>query len=198
MLSLEQIESQLKKAGCHFRFWGRGEIRELRKVLSSDEVVEHCVNGRYSNGFAMLVATNHRLLLIDHKPMFSSVEDIRYDMIAELDFSWQLLTGTIRVQTPSRQLRFMSWSHYHLQQVIDRTQAHMQALRDHYTQTAQAAAPSSGGLQMLYDERTGVGVLLGGIVLQNGAIGPIFLQPNPYWRMVPPTVMRRRVYPRFF
>lgn len=191
MMSLNQVEEQLKRVGCNFRFWGRGEIRELRKVLTTDEVIQHCVNGRYENGFAMLVATNQRLLLIDHKPIFVAIEDIRYDMIAEIDFSSQLLTGVIRVITPGRPLRFLSWSQYHLREVLKCAQAHMQQLRQHYNQEAhQSRVP-------LNPANDWAGVLLGGIAMQTaGLFRPYMLPLNPYGHV--PTMMRRRVYPRFY
>lgn len=191
MLNLDQVEEQLKRVGCYFRFWGRGEIRELRKVLTTDEVIEHCVNGRYENGFAMLVATNQRLLLIDHKPMFVAVEDLRYDMIAEIDFSSQLLMSNVKIMTPGRPLVFWSWSHYHLREVLNRTQEHMQALRQHYSDQAQLAY----GVQAAQaGER---GLLLGGLAMQVGGTHlPYCLPVNPYIHT--PALMRRRIYPRFY
>ncbi len=192
MMSLNQVEEQLKQVGCNFRFWGRGEIRELCKVLTTDEVIQHCVNGRYENGFAMLVATNQRLLLIDHKPMFVAIEDVRYDMIAEIDFSFQLIMGVIRVITPGRPLRFMSWSQHHLREVLKCAQAHMQQLRRHYTQEVQHAHVR------LRPASDWAGVLLGGLAMQTAGLHwPYTLPLNPYGHEIP-ALMRRRLYPRFY
>jgi hypothetical protein len=189
-MSLSQVEGQLKRVGCNFRFWGRGEIRELRKVLTADEVIQHCVNGRYENGFAMLVATNQRLLLIDHKPMFVAIEDIRYDMIAEIDFSFQLFMGIIRVITPGRPLRFLSWSQYHLREVLKCAQAHMQELRQHYTHEVQYSN------MRLNPANDWAGILLGGLAMQTaGPRWPQTLPVNPYAQTV---LTRRRAYPRFY
>ncbi len=191
MMSLNQIEMQLKRVGCNFRFWGRGEIRELRKVLTTDEVIQHCVNGRYENGFAMLVATNQRLLLIDHKPMFVAIEDVRYDMIAEIDFSFQLFMGILRIITPGRPLRFMSWSQHHLREVLHAAQAHMKELRQHYTQEARFNHIS------LNPANDWAGILLGGLAMQTaGPRLPYALPVNPYAQ--PTVLVRRRAYPRFY
>ena len=38
MISLHQVEEQLKRIGCNFKFWGRAEIRELSNVLMPDEI----------------------------------------------------------------------------------------------------------------------------------------------------------------
>jgi hypothetical protein len=49
--------------------------------LPGEEIYE-LVNGIYEGGFAIVVATDVRLLLIDKKPMnYLNVEDLRFDMI---------------------------------------------------------------------------------------------------------------------
>lgn len=197
MISLTQVEQQLKKVGCYFRFWGRGEIRELANVLTPDEHVAHCANGRYEGGFAMLVVTDQRLLLIDHKPMFVAVEDIRFDMIAEIDYSAQLLICTVKVITPSRTLNFSSWSSYHLREVLNYTQQRMLELRQHYglvQPIQQVAAQPAQSTAASYDD---MGVLIGGLALQTGGLQrPILMPFNPYNKM--PVLQRRRRYPRFY
>lgn len=99
MRSLAEMELELSRLGMHNRFWGRPEVKELTNVLSDDEVVVHAVNGRYDNGFCLLVATDRRLVLIDKKIMFLSMEDIRFDMISELDYCARLLDATLSVTT---------------------------------------------------------------------------------------------------
>lgn len=198
MISLTQVEQQLKKVGCYFRFWGRGEIRELANVLTPDEHVAHCANGRYEGGFAMLVVTDQRLLLIDHKPMFVAVEDIRFDMIAEIDYSAQLMISTVKVITPSRTLHFSSWSSYHLREVLNYTQQRMLELRQHYglVQPIQQVVtqPMTQSAAASYDD---MGVLIGGLALQTGGLQrPLIMPFNPYNKM--PVLQRRRRYPRFY
>lgn len=194
MISLSQIEDQLKQVGCNFRFWGRGEIRALREVLLPDETIAHCANGHYEGGFAMLLVTDQRLLLVDHKPMFLSVEDIRFDMIAELDYSSQLLSSTIKISTPSRTLRFSSWSQHHLREVLSYTQQRMQDLRQQYAAVNQQRQMVP---QVLFDAE-GSGILLGGFALQTGGFQrPIQMPMNPYVNKAP-VLMRRRKYPRFY
>lgn len=192
MISLSQVEQQLKKVGCHFRFWGRGEIRALASVLTSDEQIAHCVNGRYEGGFAMLCVTDQRLLLVDHKPMFMAIEDIRFDMIAEIDYSSQLLISNVKVITPNKTLNFGSWSQYHLREVLNYTQQKMLELRQQYHTINQQVQPI-----LVADERT-AGILLGNLALQTGGLQrPIVSPLNPYINKIP-TLQRRRTYPRFY
>jgi hypothetical protein len=137
MLSLSHVEEQLQRVGCNFRFWGRPEIRELCNILVPGEVIAQCVNGRYEGGFALLVVTNHRLLLIDKKPMFLTLEDIRFDMIAEIDFSAQLFESTIRIATATRKLVFIAWNQARLRKLLDYVQQRMMEIRQHFMEQFQ-------------------------------------------------------------
>lgn len=134
MVSLSQVEDQLKRVGCNFRFWGRPEIRELCHILMDGEVIAQAVNGRYENGFAMLCATDHRLLLIDKKPMFLTLEDVRFDMIAEIDFNNQLFDSTVKIITPNRNLVFTTPSQQRLRKILNYTQQRVSEIRQHYMQ----------------------------------------------------------------
>lgn len=134
MLSREAIQEQLTKAGCNFRFWGRSEINELDKILMEDEIISQCVNGEYSNGFAMLVATNHRLLLVDKKPLlYLTVEDIRFDMITDFNYNHRLTTATICISTPNKSLTFMSWNKKGLRKLLDNLQQRVLELRKQHS-----------------------------------------------------------------
>ena len=106
MVSAKEIDRQLKNIGVSFWFFGNAELRELRQILVEGEIIEHCIVGRYEGGFAVLCATNLRLLLIDKKPFYLTLEDVRYDMIVEVDFAHRLLDASITVCTPNKTLRF--------------------------------------------------------------------------------------------
>jgi hypothetical protein len=185
MVSIKYIEEQLKRVGCNFRFWGRPEIRELANVLLPDEIIAGCTNGRYEGGFALLCVTNLRMLLIDKKPMFLTLEDIRFDMIAEIDFSARLMDSTLRVITPNRMLVFNAWSNHRLRQILNYTQQRVMEIRQphlaHQFQASpkhQAHAPLVGGLAMQASSQQHSLVL------------------NPYTRV--PMLMRRRTLPKFY
>lgn len=204
MVSLNQVEQQLKRVGCNFRFWGRAEIRELCNVLMPQETIAHCVNGHYEGGFAMLCVTDQRLLLIDRKPMFMAMEDIRFDMIAELDYSRQLLSSTIHIATQTSKLRFSSWNQHHLREVLNYTQQRMLDLRQQFAhQMQQAQAVASMGGQWV--SRVTAGSTLGEVALQSASgASPSYgygaswsLPLNPYANKKP-MVMRRSSYPKFF
>jgi hypothetical protein len=150
MLSREAIEEQLTKIGCNFRFWGRSEVRELHKILMEDEVIAQCVNGEYTNGFAMLLATNHRILLVDKKPLlYLTVEDMRFELITDFNYSHRLVNATICISTPNKSLTFTSWNKSGLRKLLEGIQLRVHDLRsnNHMTQFFQHYYNNQGSQQ---------------------------------------------------
>lgn len=97
-----------------------------------EENIAHCVNGQYSNGFAMLCATDHRVLLVDKKPMnFLNVEDVRFEMISEFDYSHRLLNATVRICTPTKTLTFTSWNMHRLRALLSYVQQRVIEIRQY-------------------------------------------------------------------
>lgn len=186
MVTLSQVERQLEKAGCNFRIWGRAEIKELCNILVPTEIILQAVNGRYEGGFALLCLTDHRLLLIDRKPMFLTLEDIRFDMISEIDYHARLLDNTVHIITPNRKLVFRSWNQKRLRMLLNETQARVMEIRQHFMLQQLHAARSHN------QQRTASQV--GGLVLQGP--GGQYLPTNPYTQG--PLMMSRRNYPNFY
>ncbi|MGZ6005382.1 MAG: PH domain-containing protein [Candidatus Saccharimonadales bacterium] len=108
MKSLSEVELELSRLGIRNRFFGKPEVRELVHILTDDEVITTAANGRYQGGFAMILTTNHRLLLVDKKLWFMSLEDIRFDMITEVDFAARVFDATVSIRTINKVLRFTS------------------------------------------------------------------------------------------
>ncbi len=123
MVTREAVEEQLKKIGFNTHGWGRTEVGELPNIILPDEEIKECVNGFYEAGFALLVASNIRVLLIDKKPLnYLTVEDLRFDMINEIDYSHRLLGAQISISTGSRNLKFTSVNQARLRQLINHVQ----------------------------------------------------------------------------
>jgi hypothetical protein len=135
--TINSLEEQLKCIGCNFRFWGKAELRELANVLLPGETINHCINGMYEGGFAMLCATDQRVLLIDKKPMYLTIEDIRFDMIAELDYNHRLLNASTVICTPNKTLRFTAYNHARLRKFYLYVQQRVMDIRQHYLQQMQ-------------------------------------------------------------
>lgn len=90
--------------------------------MEGEEIYE-CVNGIYEGGFALLVATDSRVLLIDKKPLnYLTVEDLRFDMINELDYNHRLLGAHITISAGSKTLTFKSYNQPRLRKLITHVQ----------------------------------------------------------------------------
>jgi hypothetical protein len=123
MVSKNEIIKQLKKINFDHKGWGRSEAAELQNVIIPGEEIYECVNGMYEGGFALLVATDIRLLLIDKKPLnFLTIEDMRFDTINEMDYNHRLFGADIGISAGSKNLRFRSYNQQKLRKLIGHVQ----------------------------------------------------------------------------
>jgi hypothetical protein len=123
MISKKTVQEQLKKIDFNPYGWNRSEIAELHQILLPDEQIYECVNGTYEGGFALLVATDIRVLLVDKKPLnFLSVEDLRFDMINEIDYNHRMMGASINISTGSKVLNFRSYNKSRLRKLIGHVQ----------------------------------------------------------------------------
>jgi hypothetical protein len=131
MVSATIVKQQLKRIGAPTSSWGKAELAELPKILIEGEEIQHIINGHYEGGFATLCATNYRLLLIDKKMFFLTVEDVRYDMIAEVDYGHQMFGATIHVRSFSKDLKFQGFKISELRDLTSYVQHKVMELRGH-------------------------------------------------------------------
>lgn len=126
MVDAKTIQKQLKKIKFGGTPWNQAELRELPKIIHEGENISECVNGLYEGGVALLVATEFRVLLIDKKPLnYLTVEDLRFDMINEIDYSHRLMGAAITISTGSKTLKFTSFNQPRLRHLINLVQEHM-------------------------------------------------------------------------
>lgn len=129
MVSQKNVEQQLERAGAKFFFFARPEVRELTNILVPGETITSALNGFYNGGMALLCTTDHRVLLIDKKPWFLNLEDIRYDMITEVDYNYRILNATIHIHTVTKALEFKSWNQVKLRKLSSIVQEHLMRMR---------------------------------------------------------------------
>ena len=189
MVSFQEVEEQLKRVGCNFKMWGRSEVRELSNVLMPQEKIAQAVNGSYEGGFALLIVTDYRVLLIDRKPMLLTIEDIRYDMMSEVDFHNRLMGATVRIFTPMRNLVFNSWSNVRLRKCVNYIQQRVMEIRQHGLTAQQLQGQAVGVPQPLQ----GLSPLA---ATPGQPAGAPYVPMNPYTKT--PLLTRRRRFPSFF
>ena len=123
MVSVQSVTEQLKRVNFVAHIWNRAEVRELPNILLPDEEIYECANGAYEGGLAVLVATNVRVLLIDKKLLnYLTVEDLRFDMINEIDYSHRLMGAYISISAGAKNLRFTSYNQPRLRKLINHVQ----------------------------------------------------------------------------
>jgi hypothetical protein len=130
MVTVQSVEKQLKKLKFNLHSWGRAEVSELPNILMPGEQIYECVNGMYEGGFALLVATDARVLLVDKKPLnYLTVEDLRFDMINELDYSHRMIGAQINICAGSKNLKFKSYNQKRLRKLLTHVQHQMAEIK---------------------------------------------------------------------
>ena len=111
MVSMSNIKNQLRAAGFRNKFWGWSAIQQLPAILDDDERIMRVASGMYEGGHAIILATNRRLLFMDKKPISFVVEDIPYDMVAEVQFRLNPFDATLTIYCHSKKIHIKSLSH---------------------------------------------------------------------------------------
>ena len=197
MVKLKDLEAELKQIGCQVDLWGFTELSELAKVLTPEEQIASVINGVYEGGFALLCVTDHRVLLVDKKPFLLTVEDLRYDMIAEVDYKAHIIMASFDVLTPTRNLRFSTWNRNRLHNAMSYVQQRLLEMRNRQSLL-------HGGIEqgrMTSSQQFHTMPVAGGIASPFGQLNDIDRSSpgtimNPYTKA--PILSRRRRYPNFY
>lgn len=180
MVSLKSVEQQLERAGAKFRFLGKPEVRELTNILVPGETITSATNGFYRGGMALLCTTDHRVLLIDKKPWFLTLEDIRYDTITEVDYRYRMFNATSEIHTITKSLEFRSWNQVKLRKLTSIVQEHLMHLRQ-MVQNAQMAAAQQSQQQSQYMQQlqaAGMSGMVQPVLHPMPAIGQMLMRPR--------------------
>lgn len=142
MVDPNNVSEQLRRLGVNFKFWCRPELRELPKILFEGERLHNVMIGRYEGGFALFCATDQRVLLIDKKPFYLTIEDVRYDMISDVLFNHRLLDATVKLGTVHKTITFTCYNQAKLRDLTSYVQQQVMWLRQ---QQAKNNQPMSVG-----------------------------------------------------
>lgn len=110
MLSPQIVQQQLDRIGIGKMPLCKAELRQLPSLMIPGEEIEQLMGGKYRVGYAIIVATNFRLLVID-KTLGGGlvIEDIPYDMIAEVEFVHNPFGSTLVVFARSKKVEFKAY-----------------------------------------------------------------------------------------
>lgn len=112
---IQRIKQELKMVGVTSFGLVKFTSKYLPAVLHPDEHIKGAVYGRYTEGTGllqwvegMLVATDKRILFIDHKPGFSKVDELTYDVISGVKkvYTWPFSSMTLHTRLGDYLVRF--------------------------------------------------------------------------------------------
>ncbi len=79
---VDRIRKELIEAGVSPIGMIKAEARYLPHVIHEDEEIGGVITGWYENGSAMLIATNRRIVFLDKKPIYTTKEEVTYDVVS--------------------------------------------------------------------------------------------------------------------
>lgn len=94
-----RIKKQLIEAGVTRFGLAKMTSRNLPKVIHADEQIRGVVYGLSEASSVMLVATDKRLIYMDHKPFFSVNDEINYDFVSGVSLNTQGHFAAVVVHT---------------------------------------------------------------------------------------------------
>lgn len=77
----QRIQNELKQAGAGNIAMHTPEEKALLDIIHDDEHIGGIIYGRYTEGLAWLIATDRRVIFMDKKPLFTTTDEISYDIV---------------------------------------------------------------------------------------------------------------------
>ena len=86
----------------------KSESRYLPHIIHDDEHIMGVVYGQYSGGSAMLIATDHRVIFLDRKPLFTTMDELTYDVVSgiKLDRSGLFVSVVLHTKIANYTIRY--------------------------------------------------------------------------------------------
>ncbi len=83
-----RVRDELRSVGVTEYGLLKPESRYLHQIIHEDEHIQGAIYGRTPNtGGAMLVATDRRALFLDRMPLFSTMDEVTYDLVSGVTLS---------------------------------------------------------------------------------------------------------------
>lgn len=109
MVTFNEVQAQLEGIDSQFGFLGIAEVKQIANVLRPGEQVMSCLKGWCRGVLSLLLVTDVRMILLEHKPNRCRVEVMSYEEITELSHSQKWFRGWITLATADSQRQFKTW-----------------------------------------------------------------------------------------
>jgi hypothetical protein len=112
---VQRIKQELRDVGVTSFGMLKFAARDLPSVVHEGEHIWGAVYGRYIAGTGlmkwaegMLVATSHRIMFVDKKPGFESMDEITYDVVSGIrkSYAWPFSSITLHTRVGDFTLRY--------------------------------------------------------------------------------------------
>ncbi len=82
----------------------------MPNIIHQDEHIGGVVYGRYVNGSAMLIATDRRVIFLDRKPLFTTNQEVTYDVVSgfKIDLRGVISAVTLNTKIGDFTLRYVN------------------------------------------------------------------------------------------
>jgi hypothetical protein len=93
------VRTQLRDLGLSKMAMMSTESHYLPKLIHPDEILGGVVFGKHVDGYAMLVATDRRIIFLDKKPLFVNEDEMTYDVVGGISISRAGIGATVTLHT---------------------------------------------------------------------------------------------------
>lgn len=94
-----RVWKELKNLGMSWAALRTMEGRYLPHIIHDGEHIGGVVYGWSNGSFAMLAATDRRVIFLDRKPLFTDEDEISYDIVSGVDYGSTGLDSTLTLHT---------------------------------------------------------------------------------------------------
>lgn len=129
---IERIERELHEAGVYNPQRHPFTSNYLPRTLHDDEHIMAAVFGRRkeSEGFfgfveGMLVATDKRVIFLDHRPGYTTMDEVSYDNVSGVNLSTTLLYASVTLFTKIANYKLSFANHVAAQRFTDYVESHV-------------------------------------------------------------------------
>jgi len=95
----KRIKQELRAVGVTGYGLLKGESRKLPAIVHPQEHIHGAIYGRYQTSSAMLVATDRRMIFVDWKPLFTTSDELSYDVVSGVSFGHQGRFASVTLHT---------------------------------------------------------------------------------------------------
>jgi hypothetical protein len=134
----DRIKQQLRTLGASRAVLMTSEAKHLPKVIHANENIEGVMYGHAKDGFAMILATDKRVVFVDKKPFFVNEDEITYDVVSGISHGHAGIGSTVTLHTRMKDYKLQTFNEKCAHGFVEAIEAHcvdyrnMQFTQPHY------------------------------------------------------------------